>query len=124
MFKLVISVVLLLISLSEVNSLQLSRVCTAEHLRKTVEEFCMRLGRDTNSVQFISPYGSVGFSDPEFDSTPYSDAMLIEILKSASPLPSSSQGLRRLFRRSQEADCCHESCVISPEHLAPHCKML
>lgn len=132
--------IVLVLSLSNryVQSLELRyKVCTAEELRRSVEQFCMRLGRSTNSALSLSPYGSIsaievagGRSDQTLDET------LIEIIKASRIKSSRVRSLRaqRLVKRDQESksmelcdylsSCCNESCVINPMDLIPHCKSI
>lgn len=120
----------------QVDSLELRyKVCTAEELRRSVEQVCMRLGRDANSLLSLGPYGSIASG---IDSGGLSsDAALLEILKMSRPyVPGRmrtqvKQLSQQLFKRSQESSgaqfcdyldsCCNQSCVIDPEDLAPYC---
>lgn len=131
------SLVLVLSSITRgVDSLELKyKVCTAEELRQSVEEFCMGHGtRDTNSFLSLSPYGSINaMGTPNYEL----NGPLLDILKASRSL-SSMRGLyakqhpRQLFKRTQDSSdepplcdyidsCCVEGCVINQEDLLPHC---
>jgi len=130
------------------------KVCTAEELRRLVEQFCMRLGRESN-VLSLSPYGSVGLEagGGGGGSGEQSDLALVEILRASRRLASGRSGARsgrqeqpqlrpqpqsqHLFKRDHKStsgraavvcdyleSCCQESCVISAEDLGPFCSTL
>ena len=151
-FLVLACVVLISIVLNrQVESLELRyKVCTVEDLRRSVEQVCMRLGRDTNSLLSLGPYGSIASSLDNDAPLQVSEESLIEILKASklygstrlrqgqqSRLPiklASMQHNRKLFKRAQDSStlqlcdyldsCCNQSCVIDPEDLAPHCRTI
>lgn len=138
MFKVVlIQFILLSLLALEAKPLELRyQVCTVEELRRYLEQFCMRLGRDTNSFLSMSPYGSMS----ALEGSPGQDSVLIDILRASRPLHGHSGSRQWLskrqhhVKRDQEAasptlcdylvSCCKESCVIDPEDLLPRCSSM
>lgn len=122
--KTLVSIILVLSLLYDhVNSLEFRyKVCTAEELRNYVESVCMRMGRDTNSVLSLSPYGTISAIDGRglFGS----EIALIGILRASRK----TRPNMTIFKRSQDMSspltldtCCQESCSIKAEDLVPHC---
>lgn len=108
------------------------KVCTVEELRRSVEQICIRYERDSDSSLSLTPYGSVSNMRNVEEAN---SEVLLEILKASVPYSQSrlrSRPQKHLFKRDEDSQnerlcdyldsCCHESCVISPEDLAPHCK--
>lgn len=114
------------------------KVCTAQELRQMVEQNCMHVGRDKNSVLSINPYGSIsGFDGQDEDQA--SEEVLIEILKESrhyadSRIRSAPRRINMVYKRDQDSFdgsssslndyinfCCKESCVISMDKLKLHC---
>lgn len=112
MIKTLVYIVLVLgIYLDSVNSLELKyKVCTAEELRNYVELVCMRMGRSSNTLLSLSPYGTIDVLD--------GSVAMLDILKA-------SHQSARNRKRSQDSPsintCCQETCSIKPEDLVPHC---
>lgn len=114
------------------------RVCTAQELRQMLEQSCMHVGRDKNSVLSVNAYGSISGLDGHETNQAIDDA-LIEILKESryytdSRLGSVPRQVSLVYKRDQESFdgstsqlndyinlCCKESCVISMDKLLPHC---
>lgn len=114
------------------------KVCTAQELRQMLEQNCMHVGRDKNSVLMVGPYGSIsGFEGQETNQA--SDEILIEVLKNSryyadSRFRSVPRQFNMVYKRNHESFdgsasqlsdyidlCCKESCVISMDKLQPHC---
>lgn len=127
-----------LIGRHQVSGLELKyKVCTAEELRRSIEQFCMRLGRDGGSLLSLGPYGSVSTKVVDVNS----EGALLEVLRLSKPYARQRAGRmvggkprklsQQLFKRDQDSfgtelcnyldSCCNQSCVIDPEDLAPYC---
>lgn len=98
-----------------VSSFEL-RVCSAEDLRKSIEEVCIRFSRNKGSDINLNPYGSmVPAEDP-----------IIESARSKRNYH--SQKRQRLFKRHRERvtrdyvdTCCSRGCEIDTEDITSIC---
>ena len=138
MMRLILFALLVVLSITNQQSESLElryKVCTVEELRHCLQQFCMRLGEreGTNSVQMLSPFGSVSNSQEvnyEVSAIDF-QAHVDEILKASRPLSSRIRTHSVYMKRELSGDrapsvdsCCQESCVIDPEDLASHCVSL
>lgn len=107
------------------------KVCTAEELRRSVDQFCIRIAERQTGVGDSMPYGAPASLD--ISSELESHTELVEVIKA-------SRSYARFRARQQDIHhkrdfevqgsrlcdylnyCCNESCVISTKELAPYCR--
>lgn len=101
--------------------------CTSEELRRSILANCMKVGRDQGSGLSLNPYGS---TDPLDLPGSGLDSVMETVVTSTISQTGRTPGrfLKRSNRsgasRLSEDYCCHESCQIEDEQLAPRCAMV
>lgn len=122
----ILLLVVVVVVVSSVNAMDLRyRPCTAGEFHRNVEQFCMRIGRDTNLS--LSPYGTIVARSS-------STTTLIELLEASKSLTGRSVQTQQITKRDSTGEarlleylannsCCTTSCVPT-EVLEGICKLI
>lgn len=106
------------------------QICTAKELARCIDEICMRHGKEPRTGLSMSPYGTISVSDGSIPTR-----VLLNILRDSDRHTRVRLSNNVKVRRSDDEidslelgdyidTCCHQSCVLYPEKVAPYCSQL